>query len=202
MKKLALAMLTLAACGDDGPTDSLDDGGTPDATVELDAQRPGGPDAALTCQLQDTYTFRLQGGEVEHVDSILVTASDGVTVTRSSDAGSATCNAPLAPCPGAAVDNADLTRLLYNPQVHELWGDGGTVHGRDERPTDGVVLIVERSDSQKIVIGTRCEGDASTACSAPVEALFRLREVYDEMRVYLGLRPGSGGVRSGACSAL
>ncbi len=199
---LLLGALAFTACDDDDGARAEPnlDGGQHDAGN--DAKVPDAGDSGLDCSpLDQPYKFYSDGGLSPLRDVYTVSGSNSLKVDRVPggaymDAGTYSCSASFGACGTAALDSAEISGALRG--VAALWGDGATVYGKDDRPSDGAVLVVERSsDGKKIVIGTPC--GSSSGCTAIPASVAQLATIYQRIiAVPLGKQEDGG--LAGSCS--
>jgi hypothetical protein len=126
---------------------------------------------ALTCDLDDEYSFGLDGGLSRQRDQSRITPPGRYTRTRTfADAQPpVSCSNDIPRC-GATFDRfttADLVEALSAPDVVAAFAASPPeVHGRDPRPVDGTLLLVQRRDGHGVLIGAPCAG--GSFCGLPV----------------------------------
>jgi hypothetical protein len=146
------------AAGSDGPTTDL---------APHDAM--GDVVDAGACTLPGTYTFGYDGGLVAYSDDATISPPDHYhhVRTRYHVDGSPTAEcSPAFPACGApdVITVLDITRDLADPDVQAAFANTTTpVYGLDQRPVDGPIFSVKRSDGRGFLVGAPCV--ASTNCT-------------------------------------
>jgi hypothetical protein len=200
----AVGVLVISACSDDeGDPRPQMDATVPDATI--DAATDGKVDTVVdggnACDLDQDYEFYFDGGlapfryRFELSSTGLLSKkyiAEGVP-----DAGGKSCSAQLACSAAANVDLAEVGLAVASASVISAFGDGTQVLGRDTRPVDGQVLIVEREDGKKIVIGDDC-GSATPCVEVPV-AIAMLRTTLRQLIVEQQVVTLDGGITGEFC---
>jgi len=160
------------------------DQGPGDAVAEPAPEGAGDVASEGACALDEAYAFWPDGGLRAYEDRMRIAPPRSIQITRDHYGGAPpeTCMDEMPACgTDGAVDVGEVTSALAHPDVSAAFALPSTpLFGRDTRPVDGTVFIVERvSDGHRIEIGTACSGapgctDLPAGVSALLETLTTL----------------------------
>ena len=181
---------------DDGGAGGDSGTGNAAADAHVDASNPaaaceaGQPlcsDASATCRpIDQSYKFFFDGGLSPSSYASELAPEGTYQRVRTVGTSISTCNATLPACGSAGVDVGELSAALSNPDVTAAFdaatADLSMAYGRDSRPVDGQVFVVQRSSAKRFAVGDPCNG-ASGCRAIPQgvsELVSLLKRLYDE----------------------
>jgi hypothetical protein len=129
-------------------------------------------DAACIYQGPSEIRWRLDGGILSSRWQSTLKDGSAYVFQASSDAPG--CSSELS-CSGFGVCSREIEAVLADPSVSQALETGG-LYGDDNRPVDGVVLIIEHFDGPELTLGDLCSNQpANEPCEDA--ALDELRNV-------------------------
>jgi len=170
---------------------SVDSNVSPDANTSDSANpQDGGFSDRLepSCDLPTTYTFGYSGGLVAYTSSASIAPGRVFTYTRTPvrgfpDAGPSSCTTSIDHCSVTTVGRITTLHLinaLNNSDVMAAFnGSRDTLYGRDTRPVDGSIFIINRMDGARIQIGSPCSG--ASGCIEIPAGVAQLQEVLNNL---------------------
>lgn len=180
---------TDSGVADSGSVDagSVDAGADAGSTVDAGAV-DGGSDAgtvdggACGC-IDSTLRWRYEGGFVPNRAESRIDVCRDFSYARTVGTGPTTMCEDEVPCAGDEATIGDVNRALADTQVQAALTAAPVLYGRDTRPVDGRVFVIEYR-GQEITIGSPCTATIGcTAIPAGVEALKDLLESLQDERL-------------------
>ncbi|MFK7991617.1 MAG: hypothetical protein AB8I08_36710 [Sandaracinaceae bacterium] len=169
---------------DGGPVDSgSSDGGPVDSGSVDSGAADAGSDAGACGCIEATLSWRFDGGFVPSRAGSRIDVCRDFAYARTVGTGPTVMCEDEVPCTGDEVTIGDVNRALADPQVQLALTGTPVFYGRDTRPFDGRIFIIEYR-GREIMVGSSCAGTSDcTPVPAGIEALKDLLESLEDERL-------------------
>lgn len=129
----------------------------------------------------DTIAFRRDGGLVAFTEAYTLESCRTFTLERQDFTmpGSVeTCSTTVRGCSDSSADAAEVLAALAHPDVAAALAEAPVLYGRDTRPVDGQVFVIEVGGVE-IQVGAACAG--SVGCASIPPGVAALRDVLSDL---------------------